>query len=110
MLSLPVALTSPLPVQFISVLESAYPHNNVAVKIDSITPGSVVVNETTTFLDGDSSAASANAKALATSPATIFPADTYGAVTASGVTSGTAANPAGKLHYPSQSAPHGMTQ
>ena len=95
-----------MPAQFISILESAYPHNNVAVKIDSITPGSVVVNETTTFLDGDATAASANAKALATSPATIFPADSYGAVTTSGVTSGTAANPAGKLQYPNQATYH----
>ena len=73
----------------------AYPNNNVSVKIDSIVPGSVVVNTTSTFLDGDQSAANSDAQALATAPGTIFPADTYGNVTTSGVSSGTAANPAG---------------
>ena len=86
--------------QFISILEMAYPDSNVSVKIDSIVPGSVVVNTTTTFLDGDQSAANSDAKALATAPGTIFPADTYGDVTTSGVSTGTAANPAGNSHHP----------
>lgn len=81
------------------MIEMAYPNNNVSVKIDSIVPGSVVVNTTTTFLDGDEAAANANAKALATAPGTIFPTDKYGDVTTSNVSSGDAANPAGNLLY-----------
>lgn len=81
------------------MIEMAYPDNNVSVKIDSIVPGSVIVNTTTTFSDGDEAAANANAKALATAPGTIFPTDTYGDVTTSNVRSGSAANPAGNSPY-----------
>lgn len=86
--------------QFINIFEKAYPDNNVSVKIDSIVPGSVVVNTTTTFLDGDLSAANSDAKALTTAPGKIFPADTYGDVTTSDVSTGTAVNPAGNSHHP----------
>ena len=79
------------------MIEMAYPNNNISVKIDSINPGSVVVNTTATFLDGDQSAANSGAKALATAPATIFPTDQYGDVTTSDVSGGTVANPAGDL-------------
>lgn len=82
------------------MIKKAYPDNNVSVKVDSIVPGSVVVNTTTTFLDGDQAAAHSDAKALATAPGKIFPADTYGNVTTSDVSTGTAANPAGNSHHP----------
>ncbi|KAL3136100.1 Protein-tyrosine-phosphatase mkp1 [Trebouxia sp. C0010 RCD-2024] len=90
--------------QFISRIKSAYPNNNVAVNINSVNAGSVVVNETTSFLDGDQAAANSNARDLATAPATIFPANTYGNVTTSGVSNGTAANPAVMPKAPSSGA------
>ncbi|KAA6420796.1 MAG: hypothetical protein FRX49_09185 [Trebouxia sp. A1-2] len=80
--------------QFISMIEAAYPGNNVSVTINNIMSGSVVVNETTTFLDGDSSAANSNAQAMAISPSSIFPSATYGNITTSDVTSSNSTNPA----------------
>ena len=82
--------------QFIQSIKDAYPDNNVSVTINSVVSGSVVVNETTTFLDGDTSAASSQAQRLATAPATIFPDATYGPVTTSTVNSSEATNPAGE--------------
>ncbi len=92
--------------QFISAIEAAYPGNNVSVKINNVMSGSVVVNETTTFLDGDSSAANSNAQAMALSPSTIFPAGTYGNVTTSSVTSTNMTNPAGELTNPDWQPKH----
>ena len=83
--------------QFIDRIKTAYPNNNVAVNINSINAGSVVVNQTTSFLDGDQAAASMAASDMATAPSRIFPASTYGNVTTSGISNGTAANPAGRL-------------
>jgi len=87
-------------VQFISTIEAAYPGNNVSVTINNIMSGSVVVNETTTFLDGDSSAANSNAQAMAISPSSIFPSATYGNITTSDVTSSDSTNPAGEVTNP----------
>ena len=79
--------------QFIKAIEAAYPLNNVAVKINSISPGSVVVNETTTFLDGDTKTATNNVAALTTSPQDIFHPIDFGNVTVSNVTMGNVTNP-----------------
>ena len=79
--------------QFIKAIEAAYPLNNVAVRINSFVAGSVLVNETTTFLDGDTTSAGQNAEALTTSPSSIFPPATFGPVTVSGVTQGNVTNP-----------------
>ena len=83
--------------QFINTIEAAYPGNNISVTINNIMSGSVVVNETTIFVDGDSSAADSHAQAMATAPASIFPTDTYGDVTTSSVTTSNATNPTGKI-------------
>lgn len=55
----------------------------------------MIVNETTTFLDGDTNAAAANAEALTTNPITIFPAQAFGNVTVTIVTAGNVTNPGG---------------
>ena len=64
----------------------------------------MVVNQTTSFLDGDQAAADTAARDMATAPSRIFPASTYGNVTTSGISNGTAANPAGRLQARLESA------
>ena len=72
--------------QFVNAIRAALPSTaNVLVAITKITAGSVNVQSSVTFLDGDTSAATAFATALAT-PSTIFQS-TLGAATLSGTVS-----------------------
>ena len=69
--------------QFVNAIRAALPASaNVLVAITKITAGSVNVESSVTFLDGDTAAATAFATALAT-PSTIFQSS-LGAATLSG--------------------------
>lgn len=74
--------------QFVNTIRSYLPAtSNVLVAITRITASSVTVESSVTFLDGDTSAASSFANTLQSSPNSIFPASTYGAVQVTGTVS-----------------------